>query len=300
MKTVQKVGHWKRFRPRLRGKLDDVTVYEPDSVYAHARSEVGQMMQQTRSRRLKPDSPIKHAARAAARLRSRDPQTAAQLLALLILQAPSAVRAQQEMDRHYGGYKNRQARLYELIDYNDTFVDTVLAFPEDELHDLPYRMKQEIDWFCGHIGADTFTDKQHSAIVHGLSREIAVYYAAKDAGLIPRLTSRVQDARGVDMIIIDPKSKKTISIDIKTRASFRWRLVDLQKRGRVDEGKRMQCELAGYCMVKSRKKDGTDTLLFRVATNRLGDIKNFRFVDPEPIRKLLLEALEHHGRYIVH
>ena len=299
MSTVRKIGHWKRFRPRLRGRLDDATVYEPDSIYARARSEVGQMMQQTRSRRFKPDHPLKHASRAAARLRSRDPRTPELLLALLILQAPGAVRAQQEMDKRRGGYKNRQARLYELIDYNDTFVDMVLSCEKADLVELPYRMKQEIDWFCNHLGVDTFTDEQHNAIVHGLSREIAVYYAARDAGLVPRLTSRVQDAKGVDMVITDPNTKKAISVDIKTRASFRWRLVDLQKRGRVDEGKRMQCELAGYCIVKGRKAGETDTMLFRVATNRLGEIKNFRFVNPEPIRELLFEAIENHGRYIV-
>lgn len=297
MKTV---GHWKRFRPRLRGKLSDTTVYEPDSLYAYARSEVGQYMQATRSRRFKPDNPLSHTARAVAKLRSRDPQTPEQLLALLILQTPGATRAQTEMDNNHGGYKNRQARLYELIDFNDTFVDTVMALPEDELSEFPYRLKREMDWFCDHLGVPNFKPEQFDAIVHGLSREIAVFYAAKDAGLIARMTSRVQDAKGIDLIITDPATKRTISIDVKTRASFRWRLVDLQRRGRVDEDRRMQCELAGYCTVKSRKNDDVDTLLFRVATNRLGAIKDFRFVDPEPVRKLLHEALNHHGRYTIH
>ena len=297
---MQKLGSWKRFRPRLRGKLSDPTVYEPDSLYARARSEVGQMMQATRSRRFKPDNAFKHTARAAAKLRSAQPQTPEKLLALLILQSPGAVRAQNEMDSRHGGYKNRQARLYELIDFNDTFVDTVMSLPDDELPLFAFRLKQEIDWFCAHMGVATLDSKQFDAIVHGLSREIAVYYAAKESGLIPRLTSRVQDAKGVDLIISDPATKRTISIDVKTRASFHWRLVDLQRRGRVDEDKRLQCELAGFCTVKSRKHDEVDTLLFRVATNRLGEIKNFRFVDPEPIKKLLHEAINHHGRYIVH
>lgn len=299
-RTKRTIGHWKRFRPRRRGKLHDATVYEADTLYAQARGIVGQHMQATRSRRFKPDNPLKHTARASAKLRAHDPHTPEQLLALLILQAPGAVRAQTEMDNHYGGYKNRQARLYELIDFNDTFVDTVLVLPDDELAGFPDRLKQEIDWFCDHLGVATLTDEQYEAIVHGLSREIAVYYAAKDSGLIPRMTSRVQDAKGIDLIISDPDTKRTISIDVKTRASFRWRLVDLQRRGRVDEDKRMQCELAGFCTVKGRKNDEVDTLLFRVATNRLGAIKDFRFTDPEPIKNLLRDALSHHGRYTVH
>ena len=51
----------------------------------------------------------------------------------LVAMTPQAARAQNAMDKHHGGYKNREARLMELIAFNDLFVDTVLSLPEDEL-----------------------------------------------------------------------------------------------------------------------------------------------------------------------
>src|SRR6478672_12632759 len=45
----------------------------------------------------------------------------------LLAQTPTAVFAQAQMDSHKHGYHNREKRLYELIDFNDTFVSYVLA-----------------------------------------------------------------------------------------------------------------------------------------------------------------------------
>src|SRR5690606_279189 len=105
-------------------------------------------------------------------------------LASLILQAPNAVRAQREMDRRHGGYNNRQARLFELIDFNDTFVDTVLSLDEPLLTDFTQRLWHEIDIFCNAQRVDSFSLRQFDAIVHGLSREIAVYRGAKREGYL--------------------------------------------------------------------------------------------------------------------
>lgn len=287
-------------RSPLRGKLDDTTVYEPGSIYAAARSIALEMLREVKSSRYKPDHPLKRAARAAAKLRSREMRDKLHLLTLLILQAPGAARAQREMDSRHGGYKNRQARLYELIDFNDTFVDTVLALDDDERRTFTDRLKQEIDFMCSHIGVATLSDKHYEAITHGLSREIAVFREAKRLGYQARMTSRSQDAMGIDMIITDPETKKSIGIDVKTHSSFHWRLVDLQRQDRVTEEKRLECELAGFCTMRNGSGErAVDTVLFRVSTKRLGPIRQFRFVDPEPVSRLLASAIKHHGRYIV-
>src|SRR5690606_30984045 len=97
-----------------------------------ARGVVLESLREVKSHRYKPDHPLQRSSRAAAKLRARSIHDKVHLLALLILQAPGAARAQREMDGHRGGYKNRQARLYELIDFNDTFVDTVLSLNEEE------------------------------------------------------------------------------------------------------------------------------------------------------------------------
>ena len=297
---MQTVGKWKRFRPRMRGKLDDKTVYEQDSIYLRSRQIVDDAMRKVRTRHIRPNSPLKKSSRAAVNHRARMLHTLEDNLALLILQAPQTVRAQREMDSRRGGYKNRQARLFELIDFNDSFVETVLLLPDEELEDFPERLKAEIDRFCTQLKVPTFTDQQYDAIVHGLSREIAVFHEAKKLGYVARMTSRAQDAMGVDIIITNPATKKSIGIDVKTQSSFHWRLVDLVRQNRIDEERRLECELAGFCTIRNGSGDrAVDTVLFRVATKKLGEIRNFRFVDSGPIAELLSNAMAHHGRYIV-
>lgn len=296
-----RLGRWQRFRPReRRGALDDVTVYEQNTVYAKARSIIAEAMHEARS--LKPNRSLKRIIRAAkiVKQRSEQNQLPEYFLASLILQAPNAVKAQREMDRHHGGYNNRQARLYELIDFNDTFVDTVLSLPETELADFTNRFWHELDVFCTNQRVDNFSVKQFDAIVHGLSREIAVYRGAKKEGFLARMTGRSQDAMGVDMIITDPQTKKSIGIDIKTRSAFRWRLVELQRRRRLDEEKRLECELAGFCTMRNGKgSNSVDTVLFRVDTGRLGKITNYAFEDTAPLGVAIADALENHGLYVV-
>ena len=294
-----KIGRWRRFRPTVRGGLQDPTAFEPQSLYAEARGIVDQAMRQVRRDRSNRHS-LKRTIEAAKLLRRHDTHDAAHLLALLLLQTPSAARAQDEMDSHHGGYKNRQARLFELIDFNDTFVDTVLALEDSELATFSERLRTEMDVLTQNYNLLGFTDKQYDAITHGLSREIAVYRGARKEGYIARMTSRVQDAKGIDMVITDPKTKKSINIDCKTRSAYHFRLVDLQHQKRVDEEKRLRCELAGYCIVQNgHGEDAISTVLLEVATNNLGEIKDFTFTDTAKLGVLLGRALEQHGRYIV-
>lgn len=296
-----RLGRWQRFRPReRRGALDDVTMYEQNTVYAKARSIIDEAMHEARS--LKPNRSLKRIIRAAKIVKTRSDQNRLPeyFLASLVLQAPNAVKAQREMDRHHGGYNNRQARLYELIDFNDTFVDTVLSLPESELADFTNRFWHELEVFCTNQRVDNFSIKQFDAIVHGLSREIAVYRGAKKEGYLARMTGRSQDAMGVDMIITDPQTKKSIGIDIKTRSAFRWRLVELQRRRRLDEEKRLECELAGFCTMRNGKgNNSVDTVLFRVDTGRLGKITHYAFEDTAPLGVAIADALENHGLYVV-
>lgn len=280
--------------------MSDPTVYEQVSLYSEARQIVDEMMRRTRSSFRRGHHQLKRTAEAAKNLRARDAHDASHLLALLLLQTPGAVRAQMEMDKRRGGYSNRQARLFELIDFNDTFVDTVIALHPEDRVGFTERLKHEMTVFCSSLGQQMFSDEQYEAIVHGLSREIAVFHGAKRLGYIVRMTSRVQDAMGVDMVITDPRTKKSIGIDIKTRSAFHWRLVDLERQHRIDEEQRLQCELKGYCKIRKPQRDGAiDTMLFRISTEQLGGIVDFEFEDTDAFGELLADALEHHGRYLV-
>lgn len=292
---------WRRFRPRSKGALGDPTVYEQGSLYSRARTIVNESLHRARSGVRRGDRrQLRQVAEAVKQLRARDAQTPEHLLALLLLQTPGAARAQAEMDRHKGGYSNRQARLYELIDFNDTFVTTVMALPEHELPEFVERLKHEMEVFCKSLGQAMFTDEQYEAITHGLSREIAVFRGARQLGYVVRMTSRVQDAMGVDMIITDPETKKSIGIDVKTHSAFHWRLVDLERQNRITEQQRLDCELAGFCKIRPKhNQNPVDTMLFRISTEKMGEIRHFDFTNLDAFGKQLAEAITHYGRYIV-
>lgn len=286
---------WKRFKPHLRGRIDDKTLYEPDSLYAKARTVRERALRETSSR----GGVLKRNARAVEHLQQHLTKKPEYLLAKLVLQAPGAAEAQRQMDKHHGGYKNREKRLFELIDFNDAFVDTVLALDTETLNGFTDRCRAEIDTFCRECGIESFDDEQFDAIVHGLSREIAVYHGALELGYRVRMTSRVMDSKGVDMIVTDPETKKSLNIDVKTHSAFHFRLLDLQHQRRIDEQKRLDCELAGYCSITNgRNQQAVDTMLLRVATDRLGPIHHYRFVNTEEFSRLLRDAMKNEGRYI--
>ena len=292
---------WRRFRPRPKPKgiFNDKTLFEYDTIYTEARKIIESSLRESRD--------VKHFGRrtkkineAVRRLTVRDIRQPEHLLARLILQTPSAACAQIDMDKNTGGYTNRRARLFELIDFNDTYVETVLAMPEEYLEDFAHRLHHEMTIFCQRMHLPMFTDKQYDAIIHGLNREIALFRSAKKLGYVVRMTSRLQDAMGVDMVITDPNTKKSINVDCKTRSAYHFRLLDLVKQRRIDEERRLRCELMGFCEIQNGNGDkGVETVLFRLATEDLGGIKNFDFINPEALSEQIYQAIEHHGSYIV-
>ena len=293
---------WKRFMPRKqywrKGKLGDPTAGEPAGLYAEARALAEEALRLARSK--KRNTMYKQAAEAVKLLRQAPHPTAAELLARLILQSPQAARAQDDMDRRRGGWSNRKARVYELIDFNDTFVDLVLALPEQEHELLPERLWNELTHFADQHRSMCFAKEQFEAIVHGLSREIAVFRGAKTEGLQARMTSRVQDARGIDMVITDPTTRRSIEVDCKTRSSFHFRLIHLESKRRINTQYREQCEQSGFCPISGGpRSEQSHSILLRIATAELGSIHGFAFEDTKLLGQRLRAALAEHGKVIV-
>lgn len=200
--------------------------------------------------------------------------------AALMLQAPRASRAQEQMDQHPHGYHNKQARLYELIDFNDTFVSAVLSLPESDLPQFVDEAKRAMDVFCKRAGARCFSNEQYEAIVHGLSREIAVYRGATKEGFQVRMTSRVDDALGIDMVITDPTSGGSINVDCKTSSAFYYRLKDLEHEGRLTSEGAAEAEEKGYCyIVNGDETRQVEIALLRIDEQTYGAIQNFSFDD---------------------
>mgnify|MGYP006136718399 CR=1 FL=1 len=222
--------------------------------------------------------------------------TATEWFTLLVLRAPGAARAQQQMDKHPHGYHNQQARLYELIDFNDAFVSTVLALSDKERRGFIETAKREIDAFCERVGSRSFSDGQFQAITRGLSREVAVYLGALDQGFSVVMTSRRQDAMGVDMVITDPKSGKSLNIDCKTASSYYYRIKDLVEQGRLSEEEGLVAEELGYAHeINGHGLEAVAVTLLRIDPNEMGEIVDFQFTNSKQLGdrlRILFEVLD--------
>lgn len=238
------------------------------------------------------------------RKRHLDESDPIQWLALLILQAPRAAHAQAIMDEYPHGYHDREKRLFELIDFNDTLVSCVLLLPDSELTTFPALLKVELDRFCQKMYSREFDSEQFEAIIHGLSREIAVFKAAENADLHVTMASRAADAFGIDMQIADIATGRYINIDCKTSSSFHFRLKTLVKQHRMKPRDVTDAETKGWWEVVNRDKKtgrGVKIILLRVSQDELGEILDFRFINEqamvEKLKLILVQRSLNDGQY---
>lgn len=215
-------------------------------------------------------------------------------VASLILQAPRSAMAQKNMDHYPHGFHEKHQRLDELIFFNDTYVSLILALRDDDREQANDRLKQLMDRFCKYLKAPCFSNEQWEAITHGLSREIAVYRTAKELGYEAHMTSRRQDAMGVDMVITDSRLEKSINLDIKTRSSFHFRLKDLVSEGRISEMQRESAEHNGFCMVVNGHDDeAVHTTLLRIDEEAFGRVLSFRLERPQVLAEKLADIMRY-------
>lgn len=214
----------------------------------------------------------------------------------LVLQAPRAAQAQAEMDKHPHGYHNKQQRLLELIDFNDAFVSTVLAMPREllpRIHDELWRLFNKI---CKKVGSRRFSEQEYDAIGHGLSREVAVYLGAIKEGYEPQMTSRVTDAFGIDMRILDPRSQKSVNVDIKTRSAYHYRIRDLEREGRISQEEVAMADRNGFVAVYNGKdSERVRVVVWRIDTDLLGEVVDFQFKDTRALGQMLRKIVAYVG-----
>ena len=214
----------------------------------------------------------------------------------LLAQAPRASLAQIQMDQHPHGYRNKKERLYELIDFNDTLVDTVQQVGEYDRERFGEATKVAADRICKRVGAPCFTDDQWRAIIRGLTREVAVYWAAVNNGLNATMTSRAQDALGIDIQVQDPETKRYINIDVKTPSSFRHRLEKLVQEKRLSEHELYEADQRSYAVEHNGHGTNHATIiLLCILPDIFGDFAAFRFVDEAPMRDKLNQLIREHG-----
>lgn len=215
---------------------------------------------------------------------------------LLLAATPEATRAQRQQDKHRHGYRRREERIRTLIAFNDLFVDMVLMVPPEALPRFSKRLYADMKLYCQKRREPYFSEEQFSAIVHGLSREIAVYNGAKMQGFAARMTSRIEDGLGVDMQIIDPASRRYINVDCKTPSAFRYRLIDLAREGRLSEQRLDAGMQTGYVAVTSGHGDEKfSVVVLKVDPDALGEVKDFAFEHTGELGRLLREIIAKHG-----
>lgn len=274
---------WRRFLP-IRRSTQTQKMHAP--VFAQALQRVEALQVQNFAEL---DSAINHFRK------TMDQSSTSEWLALLILQAPRAAHAQTMMDEHPKGYHDRKKRLYELIDFNDTYDSVLLKLSQAELSGFAARLRSEIDTFCKKLYTRGFSEEQFKAIDHGLSREVAVYRAAQDAGLDVLLSSRTDDAFGIDMQIREPNSGRYINVDCKTASSYYFRLKDMVRSGRLSEEAKERGEERGWCQIFNRAKHEhaqAKIVLLRVDQDDLGMIHDYRFVDERKMMMRLREVID--------
>lgn len=309
----RKRHHWRRFRPhgrrrrnspeytlRWRDKRVDkqlVTVPQPVKYVCNstdffdcAEEEVVSLLQ----RRPEVNALDKDIDRLRARHeKSELPQDG---LVALLAQVPRAVLAQLQMDQFPHGYRNKQERLYELIDFNDTLVSTILPMNETLRQQFSERTKQAADRICKRVGAPCFTAEQWTSIIRGLTREVAVYLAAKESGFNAWLTDRAHDALGVDMQVQDPETRRYINIDVKTPSSFRHRMEQLVKERRLTENELLKGDENSYILEHNGHGSyRVEVVVLCILPDLFGDLADWRFVDPEPMRLKLNQLIREHG-----
>lgn len=214
----------------------------------------------------------------------------------LLAQAPRAALAQIQMDQHPHGYRNKHERLFELIDFNDALVATVQLLSDKDRLRFAEAAKLACDRVCKRVGAPCFTNEQWEAIIRGLTREIAVYWAAKNSGFNVVMTSRAQDALGIDMQIQDPETRRYINIDVKTPSAFRYRLERLVHENRLSPHEQLIADEQSYALQHNGHGGRqVDILLLCILPDKFGDLADFRFVNDAPMRDMLNMLIQRYG-----
>ncbi len=217
-------------------------------------------------------------------------------LTAFFAQAPRAVLAQAQMDKHPHGYHDKQSRLFELIDFNDTFEGAVLSMNDEERVKFAEQGRRGCDYVCKLLNVKPFDDEQWQAIDKGLSRELAVYLAAQHNGFYAYMTSRAQDAMGIDMQIKDPESGAYINLDVKSPSAFRHRLEDLVHEDRLNEHDLIRADEQSYAHITTgHGAQAAEVILLCILPDKFGEVAHFCFVDESPIRDTLSHLIDRHG-----
>ena len=303
-------NHWQRFRPRARHfasvpyrrrnrRLDRQYITPPESVqYVCESTDFFDCAEERVNALLQRRPEVRDLDRDIKQLRAQFAHSnqAEDGLTALLAQAPRAVLAQLQMDKFPHGYRNKEERLFELIDFNDTLVATILLLDDRRREQFSDRAKQAADRICQRVGVPRFSNEQWTAIVRGLTREVAVFLAAKDSGFNAFMTDRAHDALGIDVQVQDPEDGRYINIDVKTPSSFRHRMEELVHENRLTEKELIEGDRRSYIVeYTGHGNHKLPVIVLCILPDIFGDLADWRFVNPEPMHAVLNQLIREHG-----
>jgi hypothetical protein len=146
------------------------------------------------------------------------------------------------------------------------------------------------------VHSAVFSDEQWTAIVRGLTREIAVYQAARDRGFDALMPSRTADAMGIDLQVRDPESQRYVNIDVKTPSSFRRRLEELVDEGRMTDRELLEADKTCYAIEHNGHGDReVEVIVLCLLPDKFGDFGDFRLLNSDPMREMLNYLIREYG-----
>lgn len=290
--TWHRLRAWRQFRPHKVFKQTIATPSIQHDIFTEVADYVQKRLPHRHPKPHQLDELLKHL-----RAHAESTNRPEDWLAALYAQAPQASEAQQQLDQHPHGYHNKQARVFELIDFNDTFVSTILALSHEHRAQFVQAAKKGCDRICIHAHTACFTNEQWIAIVRGLTREIAVYQAARDRGFDAVMPNRTGDAMGIDLQVRDPESGRYINIDVKTPSSFRHRLEELVEEGRITDKELLEADARCYAIEHNgHNSERVEVIVLCMLPDKFGEFGDFRLLNSEPMRQMLNYLIREHGR----
>ena len=94
----------------------------------------------------------------------------------------------------------------------------------------------------------------------------------------------------------DPESGRYINVDVKTPSSFRHRMEQLVHEKRLTERELLIGDRDSYIVERNGHGDKkVEVVVLCILPDLFGDLADWRFVDPEPMREKLNQLIRDHG-----
>jgi hypothetical protein len=233
-------------------------------------------------------------------------QITADRIALALLEAPAATRAQREMDAHrQKGLRNadydtstRAVAHHNatLIHFSDHLGQAAEYMRDDMVETFSDRLYSRMNNILAiQYGQEIFTPSEYAACIAGVSREVAMQKALRDelpAGYDVRSSTVVENARGVDKIASDDEGRE-IGMDVKADQTYRVTVNRLGENGSLTQTEVKAALEDGYFYRRATDPRDRDLPRMVVNADTIGDFDQatWSYDNPDVVSGFVVEEL---------